>query len=117
VLNLLREPWDDNSMRFCLAAPNRAMIITEPTLPHSPFQPGVHMVEAPVDKMAEIICHYLGCDQARAPFVDRAYNLAVKELPIGKGLARVLAPAFAVSNPFPDNNRPVAAQPGEQPAW
>jgi hypothetical protein len=118
VLNLLREPWDDNSMRFCLAAPNRAMIITEPTLPHSSFKPGVHMVEAPVDQLAHTICRYLACDEERLPFVERAYHLAVQELPMGKGLARVLAPAFAVSRLLPGNNGcPAAAEPGEQFAW
>jgi hypothetical protein len=84
VLNIMREKWDDNSMRYILAAPCRALIVTEPTLPHSPFQPGVHLVEAPVDQMADAICYYLEHEEERLAITDRAYELVTQETGLKK---------------------------------
>ena len=78
VVNLLRERWDDNSMRYRLAAQNRALIVTEPTLPHTPFLPGLHLVETPIEQMAETICHYLSHEEERQRIVGRAYQLITK---------------------------------------
>jgi hypothetical protein len=51
ALNISRQPWEDSSLRYFVVAPNRAMIVTEPTLPHTPFTPGVHLVEAPIEQI------------------------------------------------------------------
>ena len=59
VLNLSREKWGDNSMRFFLAAANGALVVSEPTLRHSDFTAGVHLVEAPLDRLAETVQAYL----------------------------------------------------------
>ena len=75
VLNLLRESWDNNFMRFQLAALNRAMVITEPMLPHTPFEAGVHMVEANVEDIPDQIIYYLNHEEERAAIVERAYQL------------------------------------------
>jgi hypothetical protein len=79
VLNLLRESWDNNSMRYALASINRALIVTEPTLPHTPFKPGEHLVEVPIEKMAETICHYLSHEEDRRRIVENAYQLITKD--------------------------------------
>ena len=78
VLNLLREGWDNNSMRYALAAINRALIVTEPTLPHTPFIAGEHLVEVEIEKMAETICHYLSHEEDRQRIVENAYQLITK---------------------------------------
>jgi hypothetical protein len=78
ALNLVREKWDDNSARYSLAAANRTMIVSEPTLPHTPFEPGVHLVEAPIDQIAETILYYLAHDEEREQIADRAYELIRK---------------------------------------
>jgi hypothetical protein len=94
VLNILREKWDDNSMRYILAAPCRALIVTEPTLPHSPFLPGVHRVEAPLPQLADTICYYLAHEEERLAITDRAYQLIMQESGLDKMkaiLARVRA--------------------------
>lgn len=78
ALNLLRQKWDDNSSRYSLAAANRTLIVTEPTLPHTPFESGVHLVEAPVDQIAETIVYYLSHDEERQHMVDQAYELIRK---------------------------------------
>ena len=90
VLNLLREKWDNNSMRYCLAAPNRALVVTEPTLPHSRFLPGVHLIEAPLEQMTATICHYLSHEEERQRIVDQAYQLVTKEFTMREGMARIL---------------------------
>ena len=95
VVNLLREKWDDNSMRYRLAAPNRALIVTEPTLPHTPFLPGVHLVEAPIEQMADTICYYLSHEEDRQRIVDRAYQL-ITESSREEVVAQILDQAMIV---------------------
>jgi hypothetical protein len=90
VLNLLREKWDDNSLRFTLATYNGALIITEPTLPHTPFLPGVHLVEVPIEQIADTICYYLSHEEARRQIVNQAYQLLTQDSTIGKGFAEIL---------------------------
>ncbi len=90
VLNILREPWDNNAMRFFLAAPNRALIVSEPILPHTPYTPGVHLVVAPVPRLADTIGHYLAHPTEAGPIIERAYRLATEELTIQHAARRVL---------------------------
>ena len=77
-------------MRYCLAAPNRALIVTEPTLPHTGFRPGVHLVETPIKQMADTICYYLTHEEERQQFVEQAYQLATTELTMSNGVAQLL---------------------------
>lgn len=90
VLNLLRADWDDNSMRYCLAAPNKALVVTEPALPHSPFIPGEHIVEAPPEKIVDTICYYLSNEAERGRIVEQAYELATTQLDMKKGITGIL---------------------------
>jgi hypothetical protein len=94
VLNLMREKWDDNSLRFTLAAHNRAMIISEPLLPHSHFIPGVHMVVAPIEKLSEIIVYYLDHEEEREKIVQQAHQLINKNKQIGLGMSEILQKAI-----------------------
>lgn len=84
VLNLLRRKWDDNSMRYVLSMPRKAMVVTEPTLPHTAFVPGEHLVEAPIDKISETICYYLEHDDERQRIAEQAYEEIIRypHLPI-----------------------------------
>ncbi len=91
VLNLLRKPWDENAMRYFVTAPNRALIVTEPTLPHTPFRNGVHLVESPVEQMAETICYYLTHEEERKKIADQAYDLVTSDLTMQKGVAQILS--------------------------
>lgn len=65
LVNLLRAPWDNTAMRYSLAAQNGALLVSEPTLPHTGFEPGVHYVVAPIEQMAERIEVMLADDAAR----------------------------------------------------
>jgi hypothetical protein len=78
LVNLLRTKWDNHAMRYALAAQNRCLLVTEPTLPHTSFQPGVHIVEAPIARMADDICYYLSHEEERQRITERAYQL-IKE--------------------------------------
>ena len=95
VLNVLREPWDNHSLRYFLAAPNRAVVVTEPTLPHTPFMPGVHLVSAPVEKLADTIAYYVEHDAERAQIADRAYELVTTELTMRRSVSDILTRAVA----------------------
>lgn len=80
-LNLLRTWYDENSLRFCMAAPNRSLIVSEPLLPHVPnYEPGVHYVSAQIGKLADTIVYYLENEAARQQIVDNAYQLMMSEL-------------------------------------
>lgn len=74
VLNLLREKWDDNSMRYALSMPRKALVITEPTLPHTSFVPGKHLIEAPIDKLTDTIHYYIEHEDERQRIADQAYE-------------------------------------------
>lgn len=109
MVNLLREEWDDNSMRFSLAAHNHALVITEPTLSHSDFVPGEHLVETPIERLAETICYYLTHETERKRITDQAYQLISqnsREQIIGEILVKSIAKAQAVRPTSFANNTP-----------
>jgi hypothetical protein len=95
VLNLLRQKWDNNSMRYTLAAQNRALIVTEPTLPHTSFVHRVHIVEVPIEHMADTICYYLSHEDERQKIVSRAYKL-VRKTSLENTMAQILDQAILV---------------------
>ena len=95
VLNLLRQEWDNTSMRFFLSAGNRATVVGEPMYPHIPFQPGVHCVEAPISQLAETIHYYVQHDAERMAIADRAHDLVVNRLTMARSLQSILNVAQA----------------------
>jgi hypothetical protein len=96
VLSLQRKEWDNHSFRYYLAALNRALIVAEPTLPHTPFTPGVHLVEARVEHMADTIAEYLSDELKRGRIVAEAYRLVTTELTMKNGIRRLLDEVIAV---------------------
>jgi hypothetical protein len=90
VLNVLRAEWDDNAMRYCLAAPNRALIVTEPTLNHTPFVSNIHLVEANVNNITDRICYYLSHEEEREEIVEQAYQLVTTEMTMQSGVEKIL---------------------------
>jgi hypothetical protein len=75
VVNLLRERWDNTAMRYGLAAMNGAMIVSEPTLPHTAMLPGVHYAAVPAAQMAERIAYFLAHEAERAAYARAARAL------------------------------------------
>ncbi len=78
VLNLLRAEWDNNAMRFHLAALNRALVVTEPMVDQKTFVPGVHLVEVPVEEIPDRILHYLAHEDERQAITEQAYQLITR---------------------------------------
>lgn len=81
LLNLL-PTWYDSALayRWPLAAANRALLVTEDSLPHAPeFLPGVHYVAVPVHQLVPTILDYLEHPEKRAPIVERAYQAVMHE--------------------------------------
>ncbi len=100
LLNLLRQPWDDNSMRFVLAAHNGALVISEPSLRHSFFEPGVHLVECPIDRMAQTIAYYLDHETDRLRITAAARQLLLAH-PAGEATRQFLQAALGTANRQP----------------
>jgi hypothetical protein len=96
VLNLTRVPRDCNLLRFALAAPNRALMISEPMLNHYPVRAGVHYVETPLQAMPDAVCRYLEDHAARDRITDAAYRLVTTELTLARGVETVMRQAIQV---------------------
>lgn len=96
VLNLTRVPRDCNLLRFALAAPNRALMISEPMLNHYPVHAGVHYVEAPLQTMPDAVCRYLEDRAARDRITEEAYRLVTSELTLARGVETIMRQATHV---------------------
>lgn len=98
IVNLSRQKWDLNSLRFYLAASNRVLMISEPILPHIPeIVSGKHFVEAPLDKLAETIQFYLTHEEERAKIANAAFDLVKSELTMDNGLRQLLQKVIQVA--------------------
>jgi hypothetical protein len=99
VLNLMRTPYDDNTLRHFIAMPNRALVISEPMLRHNPhLLPQVHYVEAPLADLPDKILYYLEHEQARMEIVDRAYLATTGALSMERTIRRILSAVSAQIN-------------------
>lgn len=91
VLNITRTWYDDNFSRFAMAAPNRALIVSEPMLPHCPeYEAGVHYVSAPPAQLADAILYYLEHEAKRARIVENAWRLLATDLTMRRSVQRVM---------------------------
>jgi hypothetical protein len=91
TLNLLRTWYDENSLRICMAAPNRSMVVSEPLLPHVPqYRPGVHYASAPIDQLAGTILYYLQHEDERKCIVRDAYYLLTNELTFRNSMKTIM---------------------------
>ncbi len=94
VLNLMRTPYDDNTLRHFIAMPNRALVISEPMLRHNPaLQPGTHYIEASLREIPDTIRYYLDHDELRAEIVERAHRVTTGSLSMENMVQRILRAA------------------------
>ena len=94
TLNITRTWYDDNFMRFILAAPNRSLIVSETLLQHCPqFEAGIHYVAAPVDKVTETILTYLYDEKKRLQIVENAYQLVMTKLKLSQSMGTLMEAA------------------------
>ena len=91
TLNVTREWWCENSLRFTMAAPNRSLIVSEEILPHCPaWVPGTHFVASPVDRLAETILHHLRHEEPRRGIVENAYRLATTDATFASAVGTIM---------------------------
>jgi hypothetical protein len=90
AINVLREEWDNHSLRYFLSAQNGVLVVTEPTLPHTPFISGEHIVDSSIDRMADVINHYLNNEFDRKQIVDKAYRLVKYEITMEKSVSSII---------------------------
>lgn len=92
TLNLLRTWYDENSLRICLAAPNRSMIVSEPLLPHVPqYKPGVHYAAAPIKDLAKTILYYLEHEDERLRITENAYQVTTREITFRSSMQTIMS--------------------------
>jgi hypothetical protein len=90
MLNLMRCPWDDAYFRLLLAAPNGAMVLSEPTPVNEPFQVGEHIVCAPLDQIADRVAYYLAHEAERARIAESAYQYVINNLSMPQMVGQLL---------------------------
>ena len=90
MLNLMRQPWDDPVFRLLLAAPNGAMVLSEPVLDPGPFEPGRHFAEAPLGEMASAVQHFLEAGEERAAIAGQAHDYVTGQLTMEQMACRFL---------------------------
>ena len=91
MLNIMRQPWDDAVFRMLFAAPNGVMVISEPVVDISPFEPGKHFVVTSLEHMVETIQYYLSHSQERESFAQNGYDLVVNQLTMEKMVGVLLS--------------------------
>jgi hypothetical protein len=120
MVNLLRQEWDDNSMRFFFASANGAMVISEPILPHTPLRAGTHYVEARAGEMAAAVDYYLQHESERQAIVERARALLMGQISMRQAMERILEGVRCVEQANPHRIRsaslsvPPALRPGRR---
>ncbi|MCL4266189.1 MAG: glycosyltransferase [Anaerolineae bacterium] len=87
TLNITRTWYDDNFMRFAMAAPNGSLVVSETLLQHCPqFEPGIHYIAAPVERLADTILVYLQDDERRLQITDNAYQLVRTQMTLRRSM-------------------------------
>lgn len=74
-------------MRFAMAAPNGSLVVSETLLQHCPqFEPGIHYIAAPVEKLVDTILAYLQDDDRRRQITDNAYQLVMTQMTLRRSM-------------------------------
>lgn len=90
LLNILKHPEDSVWHRLLLGGANGALVVTEPLADYGAFEPGTHLVAAPVDEIADRVAFFLEREDRRREIADRSYRFVTTELHIGASIAHVL---------------------------
>jgi hypothetical protein len=72
------------------------LIVTEPMADAAPFEPGRHLIAAPIGELADTVARYLRDDAERQRIVDAAYALVRGRLGVAEMVGRILAHAREV---------------------
>ncbi len=91
VVHLQRYPGKLASKRFILAMANGAMIVSEPVYRPDPFVEGEHFVSASIERMPELIRHYLDKVAEREQIAASAHRLVTQDLTWRRTMEGVVA--------------------------
>jgi hypothetical protein len=90
LLNVHRVPGNFIGLRVILAAAAGAVLVTEPMDDPSPFRPGTHYVEAPLELLAEAAERLLADEPRRRRIVEAGQALLTGPLSMASSLRSVL---------------------------
>lgn len=93
VLNVQRVPGNFVGLRLLLALAAGAVVVTEPMTDPHPFVPGIHYVEAPLDRLLDETRALLTDEKRRRRIAEAGQALLSDELTMANSLRRVLAVA------------------------
>lgn len=79
LLNILRRPHFPVAQRLHIAAGTKTLLVSEPLIDSSGFQPGRHFVSAPVGRLGDVIEQYVKDDAARAEITEAAYRFVTED--------------------------------------
>ena len=96
MLSIMRQPWDDTVFRMLLAAPNGAMVVSEPTLDKEPFESGVHFESAELHDLADSIGAWLADERVLKERTEAARHKVMNELRIESMCERFMSGSVAV---------------------
>jgi glycosyltransferase involved in cell wall biosynthesis len=91
LLNIQRYPGEISGFRLLQGMANRALVISEPIYKPEPYQPGVHYVSTPMDRMADTIRYYLKNTGESEKIVNAGYELVTKKLTIENSLNKMIS--------------------------
>jgi len=68
------------------------MVISDPILPHCPeYQPGVHYISAPPEKLVDTIRYYLDHQDERELIAENAYRLVTEHMTMESSVSALVA--------------------------
>ncbi|NES81370.1 MAG: glycosyltransferase family 1 protein [Moorea sp. SIO2B7] len=80
LLNVLRHPFDSTGDCLILGAANKTLLVSETMVDSVPFEPNKHIIQVPVNQMADTIIYYLENEEERQKIVNAAYDLVREDL-------------------------------------
>ncbi len=90
ALNIPRLEGHLPDVRLIVAMANGALVVSEPLYLPEPYVPGVHYVDAPVERLAETIRDCLADESARRRITEEAHRFVTTELTLERSFAQLL---------------------------
>ena len=95
VLHIHKYPWDTPWIRWTMAAANGALMVSEPLTDPTPFEPGVHYFEAPVDELPATVAGLLANPELLQATATRCRDFVRERFTLRGSLEAMLSDFFA----------------------
>lgn len=90
VLDIHRVPGNSNTLRWVFATAAGAVLVSEPCSDPRPLIPGVHYVEAPIDRLSQAVRDILADEPKRRRIVEAGQDLLQGQLSMRHCLEQML---------------------------